>query len=119
MRMWNVDPKLLCRSHLLGEHREMHALVGMIKKNISLQGYIDRNLIETDKIKERHDLLVVEMLRRNYNHHTPIVEEPLPNNPLGYVDVSFNITDLKNRCTECKNRIEKFEREGCNIYANS
>ena len=24
MRIWDVDPALLCRSHLLGEHRELH-----------------------------------------------------------------------------------------------
>src|SRR6516225_12082778 len=26
MRIWDVDPALLCRQHLLGEHRELHAV---------------------------------------------------------------------------------------------
>ncbi len=26
MRIWDIPPKLLCRNHLLGEHRELHAI---------------------------------------------------------------------------------------------
>ncbi|HEX6642404.1 MAG TPA: pyrimidine dimer DNA glycosylase/endonuclease V, partial [Thermoanaerobaculia bacterium] len=26
MRIWDVDPAELCRAHLLGEHRELHAI---------------------------------------------------------------------------------------------
>ena len=26
MRVWDVSPKELCRAHLLGEHRELHAI---------------------------------------------------------------------------------------------
>jgi len=26
MRIWDIPPKRLCRSHLLGEHRELHAI---------------------------------------------------------------------------------------------
>ena len=26
MRIWNISPKKLCRNHLLGEHRELHAI---------------------------------------------------------------------------------------------
>ena len=26
MRIWDVSPKKLCRHHLLGEHRELHAI---------------------------------------------------------------------------------------------
>lgn len=30
MRMWMVDPKIMCRKHLLGEHLELHMLAGCI-----------------------------------------------------------------------------------------
>ena len=36
MRMWNVDPKLMCNKHLLGEHVEMHMFFGTIQKGISM-----------------------------------------------------------------------------------
>lgn len=26
MRIWDIHPSLLCRKHLLGEHRELHAI---------------------------------------------------------------------------------------------
>ena len=26
MRIWDVPPECLCRQHLLGEHRELHAI---------------------------------------------------------------------------------------------
>jgi hypothetical protein len=25
MRIWDIEPRKLCRNHLLGEHRELHA----------------------------------------------------------------------------------------------
>jgi len=28
MRMWMLNPKALCRKHLMGEHVEIHMLVG-------------------------------------------------------------------------------------------
>lgn len=46
MRQWNVNPKLLCRNHLLGEHYETHKTAGCIIKNKSLKGYIEKNFLE-------------------------------------------------------------------------
>ena len=53
MRMWMVDPSLLCRKHLLGEHLECHMFVGTINKNISIKGYIKNGLCEPDKLEIR------------------------------------------------------------------
>ena len=30
MRMWGVDPKQMCRQHLLGEHVELHMQAGAV-----------------------------------------------------------------------------------------
>jgi len=30
MRIWDLSPKKLCRNHLLGEHRELHAIWSVI-----------------------------------------------------------------------------------------
>ena len=45
MRMWMVDPKIMCRKHLLGEHVEHHMFVGTINKRISIVGYLRDNLL--------------------------------------------------------------------------
>lgn len=72
MRMWMVQPEQMCRQHLLGEHVELHMLVGTIRRHKSLQGYVDNGLIEPLSIHSRHEALVEEMTRRGYSHHSPI-----------------------------------------------
>lgn len=32
MRMWVVNPKILCRKHLLGEHVELHMATGHLQR---------------------------------------------------------------------------------------
>jgi len=104
MRMWMVDPKYLCRKHLLGEHQETHSFTGTLKKNISIQGYLRNGLLETHNLKKRHDSLAEEMLRRGYRHLSPLEELNLA--PLGHINPSQNIEELKRRCPECRKRIE-------------
>lgn len=104
MRMWKVDPKLLCDKHLLGEHVEMHMFVGTIQKGKSLAGYIDGGLVETDKINRRHDELVVEMLKRGMNHQSPLPKIKLPRQ--GTINVSGNLVELSKRCPDCRRRQE-------------
>lgn len=67
-----IDPRLMCRQHLLGEHKELHMLVGSINKGISLKGYTDQNLLEPSRIRSRHNEVVREMKRRGYNHKSPL-----------------------------------------------
>lgn len=106
MRMWNVDPKLMCNKHLLGEHVEMHMFVGTIRKGVSLQGYIDGGLVETQHIKRRHDELVVEMERRGMNHKSPMPDGGLVL-AAGIVDVPANLVELSRRCPACRALQEK------------
>lgn len=40
MRMWGVDPKVLCTKHMIGEHAETHMFLGTIKKGTSIKGLI-------------------------------------------------------------------------------
>ena len=46
MRQWFVNPKLMCRQHLLGEHCEIHMFIGSMKKQINMNGYISKDLLE-------------------------------------------------------------------------
>lgn len=75
MRVWDVSPKILCRKHLLGEHRELHAIYSILSQN--KKGY--RNHPETKRwvgklraLYARHDALVKEMGARDYVHASPL-----------------------------------------------
>ena len=74
MRMWMVDPKTLCRQHLLGEHFEIHKFRHMFIKKQDVSTRMSRNQIYPDQMKERHDILVAEMLRRGYQHCSPYIQ---------------------------------------------
>jgi len=103
--MWNINPKILCRQHLLGEHNELHSFLGCIKKGTSLKGYIEKGLVEIHNIKKRHDELSEEMIRRGYKHNSDLDVENLLWQE-GFVNIEENIKELKKRCKECERRID-------------
>jgi len=105
MRQWLVNPKLLCKQHLLGEHVEAHMFVGTILKKINIKGYIDKGLVEVETIPARHEELVVEMERRGIKHKSPLPVFEIFS--AGKVDRINNIEELKKRCSKCKELIEK------------
>ena len=75
MRMWMVDPKLMCRKHLLGEHGEIHKFRHNFEKRHNMVGRLMfPSQIDPTKMSERHDALAHEMARRGYNHHSPYVQ---------------------------------------------
>ena len=95
-----VDPRTMCRSHLLGEHVECHMFAGTIKRGKKIQGYLDKGLLETHNIKRRHDELAQEMKRRGYKHLSPI--EFVPEKKAGRIDSKRSAAELYGRCRECK-----------------
>ncbi len=109
MRQWLVNPKLLCRKHLLGEHVEHHMFMGSIKKGISVEGFLRDGLLEPKTLHSRHDELVEEMKRRGYNHKSPLPDVDISHLRDGKISLTRNIEDLKNRCVECAKRIEDYE----------
>ena len=38
MRMWMLPPECMCRKHLLGEHVELHMLLGSMRRGKSIEG---------------------------------------------------------------------------------
>lgn len=75
MRIWDIEPEKLCRNHLLGEHRELHALWNVITKN--KKGYSKhpetiRWYGKLNALYIRHELLVFEMKKRMYKHKSPL-----------------------------------------------
>ncbi len=102
--MWCVPPGILCRQHLLGEHKELHQLVGHIhaEHTNAVRGHAAKGQIDTSRIAERHDELVDELQRRGYNHASPLEYEDTLD--LGEIDESDNIEDLTERCATCRER---------------
>lgn len=98
-RMWMVDPKKLCRQHLLGEHKELHQLVGSLRKGKSIQGHLDRGHVEVHSIEKRHKALVKEMLARGYTHSSPL--KSYRKFKAGNVNILENERELERRCKHC------------------
>ena len=107
MRMWMIDPKMMCRKHLLGEHVECHMFLGTLKKNVSVLGYIRNNLFEAKSLRSRHDELAQEMTSRGYRHLSDFEDIIMPMELLtSKVDVEKAAEDLFGRCSECCHRRE-------------
>ena len=101
-----VDPEIMCRAHLLGEHAEIHMFIGTIKRGNSVKGYLEKGLLEIHNLYERHDELVREMKNRNYKHDSPIGEKWRQTRKLGSIDKEKNLKQLINRCSRCRERYE-------------
>lgn len=96
-----VEPHRLCRQHLLGEHKEIHMLVGCLNKGRSIQGYLDRHQLAPQLARERHDELAEEMVKRGYSYQSPLPEYEY-NGPSVVVDVRGNRRELRRRCRDCR-----------------
>ena len=107
MRQWLVNPRMLCRKHLLGEHVEHHMFVGSINKGVSVEGYLRDGFLEPRTLRSRHDEVASEMIRRGYNHMSPLPEADIAHLRDGKININNNIKDLRNRCKDCAARINK------------
>ena len=118
MRMWMIDPKLLCTKHLLGEHGEIHKH----RHNFVKQHRITKRIspvvqIEPMHMETRHDELAAELIRRKYNHNSPYSQPDISylkdSEKFAKVDINNSLMDLINRCPECAKRI----KNETNIYS--
>lgn len=110
MRMWMVDPKFMCDTHLLGEHGEIHKHKHNFEKKHKMDGRLLPIVqIEPLSMGSRHDALVEEMLVRKFNHKSPF-EQPdvtyLLEKANSKVDINISLADLLNRCPKCKAKYE-------------
>jgi len=114
--MWMVEPKIMCRKHLLGEHLETHMFVGTLKRKIQLKGYVDSNCLELKSLKKRHDDLADEMFRRGYMHRTPLqLPKYFCDGQSDYVmnstvDKEASLKELIGRCEECRRRYKEYDK---------
>ena len=100
MRMWLVDPRLMCSQHLLGEHVELHMLVGTLNRGKRIDGFLEQGLVELRSIRRRHAELVAEMTRRGFVHKSPLPD--FRPRRAGNVDPVANLKELARRCADCR-----------------
>jgi len=75
MRIWDLPPNCLCRQHLLGEHRELHAIWAVLTQGRKGYSRHPETLRWKGKLKalyKRHQVLVKEMSARGYSHHSDL-----------------------------------------------
>jgi hypothetical protein len=75
MRIWDIHPKKLCRQHLLGEHRELHAIWSVLTRRKKGYSRHPETLRWKGKLKAlyaRHGALVKEMRARGYCHKSAL-----------------------------------------------
>jgi hypothetical protein len=80
VRVWDLSPVVLCRHHLLAEHREVHALWVILTQDKG--GYASHPEVRRWRGKlralhARHDALAGELLRRGYRHASPLPPAPM------------------------------------------
>lgn len=108
MRMWMIDPRLMCDQHLLGEHGEIHKHRHNFVSKHNMSKRVALGQIEPKSMRLRHDALVVEMLSRGMNHHSPYEQPDISylseEDQLAEVNVEKSLLDLIGRCERCARR---------------
>jgi len=77
MRIWDIEPKYLSRQHLLGEHRELHAIWSILvnkKKGYSNHPEVLRWKYKLVALAYRHLALEEEIIKRGYKHNSDLKE---------------------------------------------
>lgn len=110
MRMWMINPMLICNKHLIGEHGELHKHRNNFIKGHSIKGRVSPVVqIEPLSMKARHDELAKEMEARGFNHKSPYEQPDLSkygDEINAKVDVNISKADLAERCPECRERLK-------------
>jgi Pyrimidine dimer DNA glycosylase len=116
MRMWMCDPRMMCRSHLLGEHVECHMFLSAINNRRKIDGYIRNNLLEPKSLSDRHLLIALEMIRRGYKHTSPFTDVDLTyltQEQREYkIDTAISTITLIRRCWRCEIGYAELVRHG-------
>jgi len=78
MRIWDIPTEKLCAQHLLGEHRELHAIWSILIKNKKGYSKHPETLRWKGKLKAlylRHQQQIKEMEKRGFMHNSPLEEK--------------------------------------------
>ena len=75
MRIWDISTEKLCKNHLLGEHRELHAIWNICTQNKKGYSNHPETIRWKGKLKalyNRHEKQTEEIKKRGYNHNSPL-----------------------------------------------
>ena len=75
MRVWDIPVSKLCRQHLLGQHRELHAIHSILtngKKGYRHHPEVKRWENNLSALKFAHDSTAGIMFKRGYKHDSPL-----------------------------------------------
>jgi hypothetical protein len=78
VRIWDLDTTVLCDQHLLGEHRELHAIWSILTTGKRGYAHHPETLRWRGRLAAlyaRHDEEVTEMRRRGFRHQSPLAPE--------------------------------------------
>ncbi|MDP8259441.1 MAG: pyrimidine dimer DNA glycosylase/endonuclease V [Candidatus Gygaella obscura] len=108
MRIWDISSSRLCRQHLLGEHRELHAIWSILvnlKKGYSHHPEVLRWKGKLKALYKRHEALCTEILSRGYNHKSPLDKKKVEGSRFQKEFIDSLIKQkhiLKNKRCNCK-----------------
>lgn len=108
MRIWDLPPSILCRQHLLGEHRELHSIWTVITQNKKGYSRHPETLRWAGKLKalyQRHEELVKEMNSRGYSHHSELDKALATGSSKQNVFINIpeeQLEILRNKSCDCK-----------------
>lgn len=106
MRMTKVDPRCLCRKHLVAEHIDMHLFMDWYKKKKNLSGYLRNGTLELHSIHDRHEALALELRRRGLEHNTPMIRYCLQF--AGHIDLKESYVRQTKKCKACGDRMKDY-----------
>ena len=107
VRMWLVDPELMCQQHRHGEHFELHKLVSFIRNEHieKVQFHATRGQVFPKHIELRH-----EQLEAHDGLDSPIsvpyVVEDLQMTEVTGRLLKYNRKELVRRCDDCAKKQE-------------
>jgi hypothetical protein len=108
MRVWDVSPEILCRNHLLGEHRELHAVWTILTENKNGYSTHPETLRWVGRLHAlylRHNELVKEISKRGYEHNSPLDKKLALGDKIQtkFIDsIQQQIKILKTKKCDCK-----------------
>jgi hypothetical protein len=89
VRIWCVPVSELDRQHLLGEHAELHCIVGALLGKYKAYRNHPETLRFKDNIEQlysRHAEQVAELAKRGYKHNSPL---PSSNQPFTFTEIEY------------------------------
>lgn len=108
MRMWMINPELMCIQHIVGEHGELHKFRHSFVKKHNMNKRMKLKQIFPQLMQVRHDELAKYLKNHNSPYEQPDISYLNNNEIVELTDkiLNYNIEDLCKRCPECKRIME-------------